>query len=271
MLRRAGAIAPERSDMAAGGTPRDANPSGGRKLILSIHDVGPRFEAEIDRLHDLLVDASAGAPVAMLVVPDHWGTAPLSAAPGFARKLRRWSDGGVELFVHGWYHRDDSDHRSAWAGWRARHMTAREGEFLGLSGSEALRRMRAGKALVEDISGRDVAGFVAPAWLYGEGARDALAQAGFALAEDHLRVWRPDNGQVVARGPVITWATRTRARQASSLGVAAIARRLHPVVRALRVAVHPGDAHAPAVRASIARTIRTVMQGRQGARYAELG
>lgn len=247
------------------------HPPRARRLLLSIHDVGPRFESEVDRLHDLLGVASSGAPIAMLVVPNHWGEAPLTTGSRFAARLRRWADRGTELFVHGWFHRDTSTHEAGWARWRALHMTAGEGEFLGLGRTEALARMRDGKALVEDISGREAAGFVAPAWLYGEPARAALGEVGFRLAEDHLRVWRPADEAVIAHGPVITWATRTRAREASSLAVAALARWLHPSVRALRVAVHPGDIHSAAVRESIARVVQVVMKGRQGARYAELG
>ena len=60
-------------------------------------------------------------------------------------------------------------------------MTAGEGEFLGLDHAEALSRMRRGKALIEDATGRASAGFIAPAWLYSDDARRALADAGFAL------------------------------------------------------------------------------------------
>lgn len=242
-----------------------------RRLLLSIHDVGPRFESEIDRLRDLLADASGAMPVAMLVVPNHWGEAPIRKGSPFAAKLRRWAEAGTEQFVHGWFHRDDTRHSGTWARLKARHMTAREGEFLGLDRSDAIARMRDGKALLEDVTGREAAGFVAPAWLYGPAARIALSEVGFRLAEDHLRVWRPATDAVVARGPVVTWATRTRARRASSLGVAALARRLHPLVRTLRIAVHPGDAHSPEVRKSILSTVKVVTHGRQGSRYAQLG
>ncbi len=90
-------------------------------------------------------------------------------------------------------------------------MTAGEGEFAALpprrgAGPDDPRpRRRRGR------DGRAAAGFIAPAWLYSDGARAALADAGFALAEDHFRVWRPADGAVLARGPVVTWASRSRA------------------------------------------------------------
>ncbi|MDE2620743.1 MAG: DUF2334 domain-containing protein, partial [Sphingomonadales bacterium] len=194
-----------------------------RFLLASIHDVGPRFESEVDRLADLMGGVLGGTRFAMLVVPDHWGLAPLGAAPAFRARLRAWAEQGVEMFVHGWYHKDLAEHAGI-ASFKARHMTAGEGEFLGLDEAEAARRMADGKALIEDAIGRPAAGFIAPAWLYGDGARAALSRAGFAMAEDHLRVWAPDTGRVLARGPVVTWASRSRPRQLSSLAVAALAR-----------------------------------------------
>jgi predicted deacetylase len=237
-------------------------------LLASIHDVGPRFESEVDRLVDRLETHVGRGRFAMLVVPDHWGEAPLADAPAFAGKLRRWADSGVEMFLHGWSHRDDSIHDGATA-WKARHMTAGEGEFLGLDQAEATRRLRAGRAVVEDAIGRPVAGFIAPAWLYGPGARAAITAEGLALAEDHMRVWDPTSGAVLARGPVITWASRSKARIASSLAFAALARVALQPLPTVRIAVHPGDAHVPALLRSIDTTF-AAFGGRKAAHYADL-
>ena len=103
-----------------------------KRLLASIHDVGPRFEREVDLLAERL-DALVGeARFAMLVVPDHWGAAPLAEAAAYRRRLLGWAKAGVEMFVHGWYHKDLAEHGGA-AAFKARHMTAGEGEFLGLS------------------------------------------------------------------------------------------------------------------------------------------
>lgn len=242
----------------------------GKLLLASIHDVSPCFEPEIDRLAER-VEGLLGAPrFAMLVVPDFWGRAPLSRAPAFRAKLRRWSERGIEMVLHGWQHRDDSRHAGLLASVKARHFTAGEGEFLGLDRAEALRRMRDGRALLEDILGKPVAGFVAPAWLYGDGARLALRDAGFAFAEDHFRVWRPDDDESLCQGPVVTWASRSRARQASSVAFAALARLAMAPARVARLAVHPGDAGVPRLLASIDRTVLALQRGRRVARYADL-
>lgn len=241
-----------------------------RLLLASIHDVSPRFESEIDHLADRL-EGLLGAPrFAMLVVPDHWGSAPLSGAPAFRTKLRRWSDRGIEMLLHGWSHRDDSRHQGRLAAFKARHFTAGEGEFLGLDRARALGLLCEGRALLEDILGRPVTGFVAPAWLYGDGARRALRDAGFAFAEDHFRVWRPSDDEILCHGPVVAWASRSRPRQASSIAFAALARVALRPLPVVRVAVHPGDAAVRRLLGSIDRTVGAFRAGRRVAQYADL-
>lgn len=244
--------------------------TGPKLLLASIHDASPRFEAEIDRLADALAPRTGPAGFALLVVPDHWGAAPLRQSGAFGAKLRGWAAGGAEIFVHGWFHRDDRPARGGVSGLKARHMTAGEGEFGGLDEAEALRRMRDGRALIEDVVGAPAAGFIAPAWLYSDGARRAAAAAGFALAEDHLRVWHPPTGATLARGPVVTWASRSRARTASSLLFASAARALLSPLPVVRIAVHPGDTRKPEIMRSIDRTLASLGRGRRSGRYAEL-
>jgi predicted deacetylase len=163
-----------------------------------------------------------------------------------------------------------TDHAGGLTSFKARHMTAGEGEFLGISRDEAARRMAEGKALIEDTIGGAVAGFIAPAWLYGPGALAALETAGFDLAEDHMRVWRPSTGETLARGPVVTWASRSIPRQLSSLGVAALARAAFHSLAVARIAVHPGDTTVPALLDSIARTLRSFAARRRVGQYCDL-
>lgn len=242
----------------------------GKRLVVSIHDVSPTFALPVAMLAERIEAILGGPRFAMLVVPDHWGSARIDQSPAFIGRLRDWSDAGVEMFLHGWFHRDSSAHRGGASAFKARYMTAGEGEFLGLDAVEAERRMRAGRDIVEQAIGRAVAGFIAPAWLYGPGARAALKACNFALAEDHFRVWQPATGAIVARGPVVTWASRSPARTASSLAVAAAARTLPDWMPTMRVAVHPGDVTKESLLTSIDRTLRTLAERRTVSRYADL-
>jgi predicted deacetylase len=237
-----------------------------RRLLASIHDVGPKFEAQVDALSDRLTHLLGGPRFAMLVVPDHWDEAPLSASPAFAARLRTWADQGVEMFLHGWRHRDDATAK----GFAQRHMTAGEGEFAALSKFEAASLIADGRKMVEDAIGRPVAGFVAPAWLYSPGAIEAVREAGFALAEDHMKVWHPVDARILARGPVITWASRSPARIRSSLMFSGVARATLGALPTVRIAVHPGDVTVPALLDSIDATFQRFARSHTPSRYADL-
>ena len=238
-----------------------------RLLLASIHDVSPRFESEVDGLLDLLAP-HVGTRLAMLVVPNHWGNAPIVPGSPFAGRLRSWADQGIEMLLHGFTHRDEAQYLGTADRVRARFMTASEGEFLGLSSAEAMTRISEGQQLLESVICRPVDGFVAPAWLYGEGAREALRLSTIPLAEDHLRVWSPRTGAELAWGPVITWASRTRMRLFSSLAAAAALR--HAPLDVLRIGVHPPDVRHPALVRSIGKTFAAARRNRQPARYGEL-
>jgi uncharacterized protein len=238
-----------------------------RLLLASIHDVSPRFESEVDRLVDLL-GAYVGNRIALLVVPNHWGEAPIVPGSPFAARLREYAESGFEIFLHGFFHRDEARHDRPANRLRARLMTAGEGEFLGLGRSAAAARIDDGRTLIEGITGRPIAGFVAPAWLYGPGALQALSDCSIAIAEDHMRVWSPISGQQLAGGPVITWASRTPLRLASSVAAAAALRRAP--LKVLRVGVHPPDIRHPTVVRSIEHTLREAARTRGASAYGEL-
>jgi predicted deacetylase len=237
------------------------------RLLASIHDVGPRFESEVDRLVDLL-RLHVGNRIALLVVPNRWGESPILPGSPFASRLREWAETGFEIFLHGYFHRDAALHDRSADRLRARWMTAGEGEFLGLSRDEARSRIDGGRCLIESITGQPVAGFIAPAWLYGRGALEALGDCKIPIAEDHWRVWSPASGRVLSRSPVITWASRTAARRRTSLLAAAVLR--NAPVRDLRVGAHPPDCHSPLLLKSIDRTLAVATRSRQPAAYSEL-
>ena len=250
--------------------PAPSSSASARRLLVSIHDVSPRFERQVDALAERLARHVGEAKFAMLVIPDHWRGAPIAGNAAFAARLRGWADQGIEMFLHGWSHKDETPATEGLAAIKGKHMTAGEGEFLNLPQAEALARMRDGRALVEDTIGRPVAGFIAPAWLYGEGAHAAMRELGFALAEDHMKVWRPASGEVLAKGPVITWASRSKARIASSLFAASLGRAALPFTRTIRVAVHPGDTTVPTLLTSIDRTLARFVHTHAPSRYASL-
>lgn len=237
-----------------------------KRLLLSIHDVTPAHGGHIARLEAEIAAITGGsATYAMLVVPDFHGRAPIVGNATFRAWLRARSAAGVEMLLHGWSHRDDAP-----TGFRARHMTAAEGEFANLPHAEATRRLTAGRALLQDILGAPVTGFVAPAWLYSAAAKAAVADLGFRVAEDHMRVWSPVDGRVLARGPVVSYASRSPARMWSSLAWSRVATTLLGGLGAARVALHPGDVGEPRLVAELRRAIGALLERRQLGRYDAL-
>jgi hypothetical protein len=68
---------------------------------------------------------------------------------------------------------------------------------------------------------------------------------------------------------VITWASRTQLRLASSLAAAAALRSLP--IEVLRIGVHPPDVRHPALIRSIRKTLVIAARRRQPVHYSELG
>ncbi len=83
-----------------------------------------------------------------------------------------------------------------------------------------------------------------------------------------MRVWSPATGSELARGPVITWASRTKLRLASSLLAAAALRRAP--LKVLRIGVHPPDIRHPSLVGSIDKTFRIAAAARRAGRYSDL-
>lgn len=238
-----------------------------RRLLASIHDVTPCFEGEVDRLIDIF-RPHVSDRIALLVVPNRWGESPILPGSPFASRLREWAERGFEIFLHGFLHKDGTSYDRPADRFRAQWMTANEGEFLGLSRDEARHRIEGGRSLIQSITGRPIAGFIAPAWLYGPGALDALGDCEIQIAEDHWRVWSPASGAVLSRSPVITWASRSTTRLRASLAAAAVLRNVP--VRVLRVGAHPQDCNSSRLLKSIDKTLAVTASGRRATAYSEL-
>jgi uncharacterized protein len=241
-----------------------------RRLLASIHDVTPFHLERLERLVPIVESAVGTGRYALLVVPNFHRAGLIKDNAAFARRLRVWSDSGCEIFLHGFTHLDESEHLTRAARLKAQKMTAGEGEFLGLSHLEATQKLIDGRAMLEDIIGAPLAGFVAPAWLYGDESMKAIADQCFALVEDHFRVWNPATGVVLAKGPVVTYASRSILRLASSILWSRIASIALSRARTVRFAVHPHDVDSPALVREIKRALARFATSHRPCTYADL-
>ena len=209
-----------------------------RSLLLVLHDVAAETWADYRPLVEA-VDALGDIPLTWLLVPDFHRRSRLEEHAEFCRLLDRRLALGDELALHGYYHLDEGPRPRDLREWLMRRVLTHEGEFFTLDRAETERRLEQGMALFRRL-GWPLHGFVAPGWLLGVPARQALAASGLAYTSDigHLQLL-PDFTPVAA--PSLVWSARSawRRRVSRQVSEAMLARyRKAPV---LRLGIHPVD------------------------------
>ena len=244
----------------------------GRIVTVVLHDVAATTLAACDRVLAAVRDVAGAIPVTHLVVPRHHGAAPTAA---FAAWLDARVADGDELALHGLTHRDDSAADAAGAVDRLRrtHYTRGEGEFWSLDANGAAARVDEGLAWF-DAHRWPVEGFVAPAWLLGDGARAALAAPAFAARFGYTSTLGtieplPAGRAAPIRSQSVVYSTSKAWRRLLSLawnGAVARSERSNPL---LRVELHPHDADFAGVRRSWQRILaRAMAEGREATTVA---
>ena len=238
-----------------------------KQVIVCLHDVTP-FHA--DRIHAITAELDRRdlcGRYSFLVVPNFHAVAPLDEHANFGEWLRDRRDSGVEMLLHGFFHHDQTDHVRVADRLKSVTMTNREGEFLGLDAEESLRLIERGCEIMENVIGSRPTGFVAPAYLYSEGARTALARAGFTRAEDQFQIWNPATGVGRTLAPVLQYASR---RPRSSILASRVAVPALWPVRVARFGIHPHDWDVPVLRTEVLRALDALLKYRRPTQYADV-
>ncbi len=228
---------------------------------VTLHDVSPRYEKTIMRIHDALVELGA-ARYSMLVVPDFWGKWPLEDSPGFCEWLRDLSAEGTEMILHGYHHYDSIGSHGAVDRVRSAFFTRGEGEFLGLDRQAAAELLKKGKDELERILEIDITGFTAPAWLYSTGTLKALSETGFTYAESRWRTWNPMTGQTYLRVPVVNYAGGSSLKRCMADLWVTSSRVVLGGMRTVRFAIHPADFENEITRGKIFRHLELLLNKR---------
>ena len=204
---------------------------------VSIHDVSPAWEREIDLALELT--SAIGVKPALLVVPNFHGRWPLDEHPEFCARLRGLQDAGHEIYLHGFLHKAREAERRdlAWL-YAQKIVSGGEAEFRDLSAPEAEARLEEGDAVLAR-AGLRASGFIAPAWAMHEWLLPILAKRGCAFTEDHLFVYDPKGSR--KRASVgLNFASRRPGRLLSSVAWCRLAKYARAAVPA-RIAIHPAD------------------------------
>lgn len=234
-------------------------------LCVAIHDVAPATWSEcLHLLH--AVRAVADIPLSWLVVPHYHGSTLRS------RACEATLDGlladGHELALHGYTHLDPSPANGSL---RSRFLrtvyTEREGEFAVLGASEARRRIELGLAWFGE-RGWPVSGFVPPAWLLGPHVWPVLADYPFTYTTTFSRfhLLRPATALFA---PSLVYAARNSLGRIVSPRLDDLAAALWSGAPLLRLALHPRDAHHPALVRHAQRLLERLLASRQALTKAE--
>jgi predicted deacetylase len=238
--------------------------SAGRTLCIVLHDVAESTRAACLRTLAAVRDVAGHVPVTLLAVPRYHDETP---SPEFEAWLGERVRRRDELALHGLTHRDDG----APTGWldrlRRSSYTRGEGEFWALSRDEALARIDTGIGWFAR-HGWPLAGFVAPAWLLGPAAWEAVAARPFEYTATLRRlIHLPQRGVVTSQSVVYSTSSGWR-RSSSRLWNAAVARSERGNAL-LRLELHPRDADFSAVRRSWQGILEKALADRRPSTVAE--
>ncbi|MBV9464187.1 MAG: polysaccharide deacetylase family protein [Verrucomicrobiae bacterium] len=237
-------------------------------LVVSIHDVAPRFEPEVRgilaRLEELGISKCS-----LLVVPSYHADGPITRNPRWMDLLRAWHRAGHELVLHGYHHQVDAvgSERSRGGSWFFRnYYTAGESEFLELSYARAKERLLDGLEVFREL-GVKSRGFIAPAWLMNDQVLDALRDLGFGYTNT-LRelIDLRSNRRWAAWSQV--YSVRARWRRVVSIAWNEMLFLRNQGEPLLRISLHPPEWEHPRVWRALERLISKALNGRESLTYA---
>ena len=230
-----------------------------RALCVSIHDVAPATWPQCAYLLQA-IRAVADIPVSLLVVPAYHR----QGAPdrNFDQRLEQRLARGDELVLHGYTHLDEGPPASGWRDTLVRGVYTRwEGEFHAIDCAEARRRLALGRKWFAQ-RGWPLEGFVAPAWLMGQGAWQALAEFQFNYTTTLRRFHLLAEAEVID-SPSLVYTVRNGVRRyASRAWNDAV---FHGLARnpLLRLGLHPVDAACPDIVRHAQRLIAEALHDRR--------
>jgi predicted deacetylase len=210
------------------------------QVCVSVHDVAPETWPACRRLLEL-IDSFGHVPVTLLVVPEYHRHGRIDRAPDFIAGVEKRLARGDEVALHGYYHLDEAPAPKTALDWvQRRVLTRAEGEFAALAFEPARKRLQLGLSLMSSL-GWPVRGFVAPAWLLGPAAREALSRFNLAYTTTRLGLYRLPSWEFT-RAPSLVYSVGAGWRHAMS---EAANRLMYPFAGGhglLRLSLHPVDA-----------------------------
>jgi uncharacterized protein len=243
-------------------------PGSRRGVCVVLHDVADATLADCERTL-AAVQEVAPVPLTLLAVPQYHGRTA-------SRALEQWLDQhqrqGAELALHGLVHLDAGEPQGPVDWLRRRFYTRGEAEFWGLNAAEATWRLAEGAAWFQR-NGWPLSGFVAPAWLLGPGAWQALRHPApgaprftYTATLRGLHPLQPGIPRLHSRG--VVYSSSSAWRRGASVAWAAFNQASQAHAPVLRLELHPADGRHRGIRRSWQRALEAGLKTREAGTVA---
>jgi predicted deacetylase len=236
-------------------------------MVVSLHDVAPSTQQIASAIISEL-SANGVRVCSVLVVPDYHHQGLFAQHRGFVTWLRGLEADGHEMVIHGYFHeRPAQANESLRDKFMTRLYTQNEGEFYDLDYEEALRRIITARDEFRAL-GLKPRGFIAPAWLLGSDAEQAVRDAELEYTT-RLRTVCDLRSESTFPARTLVYSVRSDWRRSLSRTWNAALFRLLKTKPLLRISIHPPDYSQPAIWKQILSFISLVKSARTATTYQD--
>jgi hypothetical protein len=214
-------------------------------VVVSLHDVAPCTQQIVSTIISEL-SAHGVRVCSVLVVPNYHHKQPFAKDREFVTWLRALEAEGHEIVIHGFFHERPPQRKETLRDkFMTRFYTQNEGEFYDLGYEEALRRITTARDQFRAL-GLKPHGFIAPAWLLGEEAEQAVRDAELEYTT-RLRSVCDLRSQTIFPARTLVYSIHNNWRRALSRSWNAALFRLMRSRPLLRISIHPPDYSQPII------------------------
>ena len=236
-------------------------------VVVSVHDVAPCTQQITSTIISEL--STHGVRVcSILVVPDYHHEGLFARHREFVTWLRMLEADGHEVVIHGYFHERSPQTRETLRDkFVTRFYTQKEGEFYDLSYEEALRRITTARDEFR-AHGLKPRGFVAPAWLLGNEAEQAVRDAQLEYTTRLRSVCDLRSGSIFPARTLV-YSVHNGWRRGLSRSWNAALFHLLKTKPLLRISIHPPDYSQPTIWKQILGFIAATKSARTATTYQD--
>ena len=236
-------------------------------IVVSLHDVAPCTQQITSTIISEL-SAHGVRVCSVLVVPDYHHEGLLAKHREFVTWLRALEADGHEVVIHGYFHERPSQTKDTLRDkFVTRFYTQNEGEFYDLGYEEALRRITTARDEFRAL-GLKPRGFIAPAWLLGNEAEQAVRDAQLEYTT-RLRTVCDLRSESIFPSRTLVYSVHNNWRRALSRSWNAALFRLLETKPLLRISIHPPDYSQPTIWKQIVGFIAATKTARTATTYQD--